>query len=285
MSRLLIPRKLIALYFVLLTFQSVADENKNSPATLRLYTLDCGVIMLEPRAMNLFEDTDAYATTPGVMAVPCFLIRHPRGDFVWDTGLGDALAGKGVVNLGDGFSAKVELSLVEQLQAINLTPQGVDFVAFSHHHFDHTSNAGLFTQARYLINRKEMAWTRGSPFGVDSKTLASVSESNTLFIEHDYDVFDDGSVRILRAPGHTPGHQVLMLKLANAGVVILSGDLYHTRKNFHRSRVAALNDSRAETLASFDRIEKLIEKFDARMVIQHDREDFLALPRLPGYLD
>lgn len=267
------------------TMQAAAETPKAILDTVRLYAMDCGTIMLEARAMNWFEDTDAYIKTPGIMSVPCFLIRHPRGDLMWDAGLGDKFAGQGVVDLGDGFSAKVEHSLIGQLKVLQLTSQDIEFVAFSHHHFDHTGNAALFKDATYLINRKEMEWSQHEPFGVDVKTLAFIKDDNTQLIERDHDLFGDGSVRILRAPGHTPGHQILMLKLAHAGAVILSGDLYHTRENFCQARVATLNDSRAETLASFDRVMKFIEKYKARMVIQHDREDFLGLPKFPEYLD
>ena len=277
------------LSFLLLMFsftvQAAAETHKAVLDTVRLYAMDCGTIMLEARAMHWFEDTDAYIKMPGLMAVPCFLIRHPRGDLLWDVGLGDKFAGQGVVDLGDGFSAKVEHTLVAQLKVLQLTAQNIDFVAFSHHHFDHTGNAALFKEARYLISRKEMEWTQGEPYGVDREGLAFIGDNNAQFIEGDHDLFGDGSVRILRAPGHTPGHQILMLKLANTGTVILSGDLYHTRENFRQARVAALNDSRAETLASFDRVEKFMEKYNARMIIQHDREDFLGLPKFPKYLD
>ncbi|HSX84876.1 MAG TPA: N-acyl homoserine lactonase family protein [Cellvibrio sp.] len=276
------------LSFLLLFFfgvQAAAETPKTVLDTVRLYAMDCGTIMLEARAMHWFEDTDAYIKTPGIMSVPCFLIRHPHGDLLWDVGLGDKFVGQGVVDLGDSFSAKVEHTLVAQLQVLQLTAQDIEFVAFSHHHFDHTGNAALFTDASYLINRKEMEWSQHEPFGVDVKTLAFINDENTQLIERDHDLFGDGSVRILRAPGHTPGHQILMLKLANTGTVILSGDLYHTRENFHQARVAALNDSRAETLASFDRVKKFIERYNARMVVQHDRKDFSGLPKFPRYLD
>ena len=267
------------------TTQATAETPETVLDRVRLYAMDCGTIVLEARAMHWFEDTDAYIKTPGVMAVPCFLIRHPRGDLLWDTGLGDKFVGQGIVDLGDGFSAKVEHTLVAQLKALQLTAQDINFVAFSHHHFDHTGNAALFKNASYLINRKEMEWSQREPFGVDGKTLAFINDENTQLIERDHDLFGDGSVRILRAPGHTPGHQILMLKLTDAGTVILSGDLYHTRENFRQARVAALNDSRAETLASFDRVKKFIERYNARMVVQHDRKDFSELPKFPRYLD
>ena len=104
-------------------------------------------------------------------------------------------------------------------------------------------------------------------------------------IDGDHDVFGDGSVRILKAPGHTPGHQVLEIKLRKSGVVILSGDLYHTRDNRKYRRIPAINFERADTLASIDRIEKIVTNTKARLVVQHDMVDFRALPKFPAYLN
>lgn len=252
----------------------------------RLYAMDCGSLSLENMAM--FEDTDAYAGTPGRMAVPCFLVRHSKGDLIWDTGLGDHLAGRaGGVEIAEGITARVPVSLRAQLQQLKLVPADIEFVSFSHFHFDHTNNASLFADSTFLLNRRGVDWALGSPtpFGVNPDGLKVLREADRQLLDLDHDVFGDGSVRILRAPGHTPGHQVLMLQLAKAGTVILSGDLYHTRDNFRHGRIPAINSSRAETLSSFDRVARLIEKHRARFVIQHAPEDFAALPEFPAYLD
>lgn len=101
----------------------------------------------------------------------------------------------------------------------------------------------------------------------------------------DHDVSGDGRVRILRTPGHAPGHRVLLVELENAGTVILSGDLYHSHGNFENARVPAFNVDRADTLASFDRVRQLLRTHDGRLVIQHAPEDFAAMPKLPAFLD
>jgi len=92
-------------------------------------------------------------------------------------------------------------------------------------------------------------------------------------------------VRILKAPGHTPGHQVLILKLGKSGTVVLSGDLYHVRENRTHRRVPVFNTERADTLASMDRVERIVKNTKARFVVQHDPRDFQALPRFPAFLD
>jgi glyoxylase-like metal-dependent hydrolase (beta-lactamase superfamily II) len=254
---------------------------------IRLYALDCGRIDLKDEGS--FADTGEYDGKAGSLAAPCFVIRHPKGVLLWDTGLGDKIAATkgGVDAMGGAAHLSQSTSLSDQLKTLKLSPADVNFVAFSHFHFDHTGNAGLFGASTWIVNKAELAWAQSEPvpFGVDPASIGAVKTAKTQLIDGDYDVFGDGSVRILRAPGHTPGHQVLELKLQKAGVVILSGDLYHTLDNRKGGRVPQFNVSRADTLASIDRIEKIIKNTHARFVIQHSLEDFAALPKFPAYLD
>jgi N-acyl homoserine lactone hydrolase len=252
---------------------------------LRFYTLDCG--RGEFKDMGMFSDTGEYDHKPGTIVVPCYVIRHPKGTLLWDTGLGDKLAEdkKGVDN--KGVHLYVDVPLLQQLKTLGLAPADITYVAFSHFHFDHTGNANAFGSSTWIINNAELAWAQGSPppFGVDADKISGYKTAKTQMIDGDYDVFGDGSVRILKAPGHTPGHQVLALKLKNSGTVILAGDLYHTRDNRKFRRVPGFNYGRAETLASIDRIEKIVTRTKARLVVQHDPVDFKSLPKFPAYLD
>jgi N-acyl homoserine lactone hydrolase len=252
---------------------------------VRLYTLDCG--HAEFHDMSPFSDTGEYDGKQGATAVPCFLIRHPRGTLLWDTGLGDKLAqNKGGVD-NNGIHMSVQVTLAEQLKTLGLAPSDVTYLAFSHFHFDHTGNANLFGSSTWIINRTELSWalSKPTPYGVEPTSFSTYRAAKTKMIDDDYDVFGDGNVRILKAPGHTPGHQVLKIQLRRSGTIILSGDLYLLRENRKYRRVPSFDSSRAETLASIDRIEKIITNTKARLVIQHDPADFKAMPKLPAYLD
>jgi glyoxylase-like metal-dependent hydrolase (beta-lactamase superfamily II) len=277
--------KLLMLSFAFALVVTTTTSVAAAPTTndIRVYVLDCGKLDLD--TLELFEDTDAYQATPGTMADPCFLIRHPSGDLLWDTGMSESLAGK-TVEVAPGIRASVARTLTSQLAEIGVKPQEVDYVALSHLHFDHTGNLGLFKDSTWLISRKEVEWASSTPtpFGVDLNALKLPAREKKL-LDLDFDVFGDGSVRILRASGHTPGHNVLMLNLKKSGVVVLSGDLYHTRKNFAEKRLPAINTSRAETLASFERVDRLLSQHHARFIIQHDAQDIATLPKFPSYLD
>lgn len=269
-----------------------ATQNPVSPASapapaptaagLRLYALDCGRIHLPD--MGMFSDTGEYDGRSGMLVAPCFVIVHPSGTLLWDTGLGDHLAGKGPVTVDGGVVLQVDRSLQSQLQAIGV--KQIDHLGFSHFHFDHTGNANAFRNARWLINRHELDAALNSPDAfVNADDIRPDRHTKQIAVEGDHDVFGDGTVRMLRTPCHTPGHQVLLVRLAESGPVILSGDLYHTRENRRYQRVPAFNASRADTLASMNRIETLARNIGARIVIQHAPQEFAALPQAPGYLE
>ncbi|MET0285279.1 MAG: N-acyl homoserine lactonase family protein [Polyangiales bacterium] len=258
----------------------------DAPASVQLYALDGGTI--EMADLGMFSDTGEYDGKAGKLPAPSFLIRHPKGDLVWDAGLGDTLASRGTVKTPiPGISFSVTKTVVSQLAELGLAPKDVEYVAFSPLHGDHTGNAGLLTNAIWLVGARELSWARGkpTPAGVDAKNLQALKPGKLQASDYDVDVFGDGSVRILRTPGHTPDHRVLMLKLAHAGTVLLSGDLYHIKESVAARRVPAVNQSRADTLASFERVSKLLERSKGRLVVQHSQEDFNALPKFPSFLD
>ena len=269
---------------------AAAADSADAVPSVRLYVFDCGSIYFKD--MTLFSDTGEYDGKSGSLVDPCFLIRHPRGILLWDTGLGDALFGRNDAANEAGVSVRVLTWLLDQLKKIGFAASDLTYVAFSHFNLDHTGNANAFIASTWIINQAELDWAlaAATPPVVDPKTFSAYRTVRTQMISGDYDVFHDGTVRILKAPGHTPGHQVLLLKLAKSGTVLLSGDLYHQRSDRPRAgeadgRVMPGNTSRADSLASVDRIETIIKNTHARLIIQHDPGDFSSLPVSPGYLE
>lgn len=252
---------------------------------VRLYTLDCGSIVA--KELGMFSDTGEYDGKSGPLAAPCFVIRHPKGVLLWDTGLGDALAAqKGGMDDG-AFHVQVNVTLASQLKQLGLAPADITFVAFSHFHFDHTGNGAQFPGATWILSKAEVDMANANPavFNLSPEFMSTLKTAKQQVIAGDHDVFGDGTVRILKAPGHTPGHQVLALRLQKSGAVMLSGDLYHLRENREFRRMPVFNYDRADTLASFDRIEAIVKNTQARLVVQHDPIDFKAMPQFPAYLD
>jgi N-acyl homoserine lactone hydrolase len=279
-------RRSCLLLSLLLASAAGSPAAAETVTSVRLYALDCG--RAEIKDMGFFSDTGEYDGKPGTIADPCFVIQHPKGTLLWDTGLGDKFAAtKGGVDAMPGIHVTVDATMASQLQAIGLKPADITYVAFSHMHFDHTGNANAFASSTWIMNKAEMAWASAAPPGapVAPDSFSAYKTVKSQMIDGDHDVFGDGTVRILKAPGHTPGHQVLLLKLKKAGVVVLSGDLYHLRDNRKHGRIPMFNTDRADTMASMARIEKIVANTKARFVIQHDAEDFKALPKFPAFLE
>jgi glyoxylase-like metal-dependent hydrolase (beta-lactamase superfamily II) len=224
-------------------------------------------------------DDGAYDGRTLDMPVPSFLIRHPDGDLMWDTGMSRTRT-----DLGDWATAGP--SLVEQLSAVDLAPSDIRFLSISHGHWDHSGNAGLFGSSTWIVNPVE----RELMFDAESRTTPAMDDygalegAKTLLIRDDHDVFGDGSVRIIQAPGHTGGHTVLLVRLPEAGPILLSGDLWHLVESRRFRRQPVFNTDRAQTLASMDKVEALVAAEGARVVIQHDPDDYRWLRQFPDGL-
>lgn len=266
-----------------LSAEEVAKGNE-PPVEVRLYTLDCG--LAEFQDGDIFSDTGEYAGKPMALPTPCFLIKHGRDWMLWDTGLGDQIASQaqGVEKSGARFLVKK--TLVSQLAELNLKPEDVRYVGLSHLHFDHTGNIGLFTNATFIIPKSELSAALGkpTPIGIDPSQLTPLDQAVMISTDGDYDIFGDGTVVTLKTPGHTPGHHSLAIKLQKSGVVLITGDLYHTHENYDKGLVPRMND-RPYTLGSMDRFRRLASNMKARVVIHHSPEDFNGMPKLPEYLE
>ena len=274
-----------ALFFAALLFTGVTTAQATSESNVRLYAMDCG--RLEFTDLAPFADTGEYDGHPGTLMASCYLIRHPRGDLLWDTGIGDKYAVDPAGMQLPNYRAIVRKTVQSQLREIGLDFSDIEFFAFSHAHADHLGNADRLGKAQWIVNPKELVWLASvpSPPRTNLALIGARDPSKTISITGDHDVFGDGAVKILSAPGHTPGHQVLLVRLAKHGPLLLSGDLYHSHENRQGRRMPVFNVSRAETLASMERIESIIRNQRARLVIQHSVADFYSLPHSPSFLD
>lgn len=255
-------------------------------AAVRLYALDCGRFHVKDAAM--FSDEHAYDGQKRDLVDPCYLLRHPRGDMMWDAGIPPAMAAEPQPkDAAETFTVKETLE--QQLAELGVAPSDIDYFSISHSHFDHVGNAGLFKDATWIVDKDERDWmfrdeARQSPEFQAYEPLETVK---TTLIEgdDDYDVFGDGSVIIVQAPGHTPGHTVLLLNTANSGKVLLAGDMWHLAEAREKRTVPQFNADRAQTLASMDKVEALAASTSARVIRQHVPEDFNSLPKFPKALE
>jgi N-acyl homoserine lactone hydrolase len=266
-------------------FSPAAQKHAKAPKTLRLYIFDCGTIHTTTVDAYSLKKEEVGSTE---MAIPCILVAHPKGTLMWDNGdipdrafpPGGGPASAGVVTQ--------DKPLLPQLAAVGYTPADITYLAMSHYHGDHMANANSFAGSTWLVRKVErdrMFSSEPIPRS-DPANYSLLKDSKTVIIDKDeYDVFGDGTVIIKSAPGHTPGHQVLFLKLAKTGPVVLSGDLYHypEERTLHRLPVAEFN--KEQTAASRAELEVFLKKTGAQLWIQHDYLGNAKLKKAPEFYE
>lgn len=254
-----------------------------SADSIKLYTIDCG--SYDVADMESLSSIGAYDGQKLKMANPCFLIRHPKGDLLWETGHVDSLADKVNGEVGGVWHAKLKTKLVAQLAQLNITPREIEYLSLSHVHPDHAGNANKFDSSTFIVNELEHKYMFSEPaksyFG---DYYSALNKAKTISFSDEYDVFDDGSVVIKSMPGHTPGSSVLLVRLSKAGNILLTGDLYLHAQGRKLNTVLQYNVKEV-TIDSRVKFEALAKKENARVVIQHDKQDFERLPVFPKYLD
>jgi N-acyl homoserine lactone hydrolase len=241
-----------------------------------LSRFECGTPQ-EPQPVNpRFSDTFAYGDLKLQFVYSCYLVKHGDDYLLWDTG--HAMTAPKVAP---------PVSLVDLLAKIDVKPDQIKYVGISHYHADHTGQIASFPKATLLIGAKEWeAISAPKPAeGVNFKPFESWIKGDSKVEPQaaDKDVFGDGTVIMLRTPGHTPGHSSLLVKLPQMGPVILSGDAVHFHENYDSDGVPSFNYDRAQTVASIERIKKIASNLKATLIIQHDARDVGKLPVFPTF--
>lgn len=252
-----------------------------------MYVIECGE--------NHVKDVSRW--TPGrnvgqphVFSNHCYLIRHAQGGiFLWDSGNPDRLAAapNGVTNPAGTITAFMRKPLVESLAEIGVKPEDVTHFAMSHSHGDHSGNANLFHRATLYMQEREYNAVFGKEpqkFNFIAANFEKLRDSKVVKLNGDHDVFGDGTVVIKSAPGHTPGHQVLVVRLPVRGPVMLTGDLVHLAYSWENRVVPSFNYDVPQSARSIDMMKMHANRIGAQVWVNHDREQHAAIPKSPEYV-
>lgn len=254
---------LVIAAFALSGQTALAQSEK--PGVEKLYIMNCGEgvagdIGRWSPGVNEGQSMDFVDT--------CYLIKHKQGWFLWDTGIPDAVAAmpNGLAPADPkAVTWKRPKTLASQLEQIGVKPADIRAMGVSHTHPDHIGNVEMFPQATLYVQKAEYDWP-----GANNEPRFKPSHPVEL-LSGDKDVFGDGSLTILSTPGHTPGHQSLLVKLPKTGAVVLSGDAVHFRSNWENRRVPVNNVSKDQSLASMQKIADKLTKEKAQLWINHDK--------------
>ncbi|HEY4709797.1 MAG TPA: N-acyl homoserine lactonase family protein [Candidatus Acidoferrales bacterium] len=270
------------------------STGRPAPDSVRLYVFDCGTLHVADMGRFQLKKEEVSTTD---LSVACYLVVHPKGTLMWDTGAvldsawkptGSPVAQHIVLPDGEQRDVTVRRSLESQLSEVGYAPADITYIALSHYHYDHTANANAFAGATWLVRQIERdAMFVPNPAGAaQPSTYSALRNSKTVLLgTEDYDVFKDGTAVIKFAPGHTPGHQVLYVKLQKTGGVLLSGDLYHFPEERALGRVPTFEFNQDQTRASRAVIEAFLKQTGAQLWIQHDFAGNAKLKKSPAFYD
>ena len=269
----------LALIALSLTLAAGTAQAQTKPGIEKLYILNC--------AEGVAGDISRWS--PGVnegKSMPfvdtCYLIKHAQGWFIWDTGVSDRVAA-----MPDGLAPadprmthwRKPVTLASEVERAGIKPADVKFMAVSHTHPDHIGNVELFPQAMLFVQKAEYDWP-----GANNAPRFKPEHPVTK-LEGDKDIFGDGSVTIIATPGHTPGHQSLLVRLPKTGAIVLSGDAVHFRGNWDNRGVPSGNFNKEQTLASMQKISDLLAKEKAQLWINHDKAQRDSLKMSPEFYE
>jgi N-acyl homoserine lactone hydrolase len=265
--------------FIALAVSLTAASGQTKAGLDKLYILNCGEgvagdISRWSPGVNVGKSMDFVDN--------CYLMHHSQGWLLWDTGVTDTIAA--MPNEQAPADPRMThwrrpKTLASELETLGVKPADIKYVAISHTHPDHIGNVELFPQAMLLVQKPEYEWP--NPLGVGRFK----PEHPVTKLEGDHDVFGDGSVTILSTPGHTPGHQSLLVKLPNTGALVLTGDAVHFRSNWENRGVPENNNDKEKTRASMERIAQILAKEKAQLWINHDKEQRDTLKLAPAFYD
>jgi N-acyl homoserine lactone hydrolase len=271
----------------LLTPRAGGAATPAAGATPKLYILDCGTIA--PMDPTLFGLKKEEIKGDASFVSPCYLVVHPKGTLIWDVGqVPDA-------NIPDDGTEAVQQNILKatkrlstQLAALGYKPKDITYVAMSHYHADHTANANAFAGSTWIVQQAEYdIMFSDAQVGIRTpESYRELKSAKRITLKNaDHDVFGDGTVVVKTAPGHTPGHQMLFLKLARFGPLLLMGDLYHLPEEATLDRVPTFDFDATMTRATRKNVDAFIRKSGATAWIQHDPVTYAPLKKAPQFYD
>jgi len=266
---------------------------------LKLYAFSSGALTIGKGALlNTASMTDMIKVPVGF-----YVIRHPKGTVLFDTGNNDKII-TDPSYWGEAFKALTpvntpDVAIDTQLQKIGLKTDDITFVVPSHMHLDHGGNVGKFLKSTFVLQKDEILnafWPApgtGGPYMIGD--ILPLRSPNTdlpnavkmIQLDGDLDLFGDGTIVVKRWVGHTPGSQMMTVKLKNKGMTILTGDNAYFRENVEKgvppNIVLAYSPSGMLSAYEWIRYQMATEKAD--FLTAHDPDVFKAMKKAPEFYD
>jgi N-acyl homoserine lactone hydrolase len=276
---------LLSVAAVLVVAVPGAQPRRPTASSPRIYVFDAGNIRgLDPKLFNFtreeLKEVDFVNTA--------YLVVHPKGTLIFDTGaVPDSHFKADGAPITEGIMS-ASRPLRPQLAAAGYSPADITYLAMSHYHSDHTANANDFALATWIVQKAERDFMfADKPQGIiQPDHYKALRQAKTRVLNNeDLDVFGDGTVVIMSTPGHTPGHQVLFVRLAKRGPVLLAGDLYHYPEERTTGRIPTFEFDADQSRASRQKVEAFVKQNKAELWIEHDIATHATLSKAPAFVE
>lgn len=246
---------------------------------MRIFAFHCGG---DRSARSVYDPLDDDPGTVVYGPYFFFLIEHPSGRVLFDTGCHP----KWVAPAGDGGALAVEVHeehlIVNQLAMLGLTPTDVSHVVASHLHFDHAGGLQFFPHASIYVNQRELPFAyRPAVYQRDFYDRDDFDHPlQWVEVPDRYDIFGDGRLVIIATPGHTPGHQSLLVEL-DSGLHVLAADTSYWSSKMRERRLPGILWNPDEIVRSWRLLEDLERTRKAALIFSHDPDYETTKPRPP----
>lgn len=249
----------------------------SNPSDIQLYMFQTGTLQTKTKFIKMNQGEDDFE-----IPVPWFLIKHPKGNVVIDGGNAvetaiDKRGHWGAVVDAYNPVMNVKDNCVDQCRLVGVEPEDVKYVLQSHLHLDHTGAIGRFPNAQHIVQRIEYEYAFSPDWfsegayirpdfdrpGLDWKFLGGEYTDN-------YDLFGDGTIRMIFTPGHSPGHQSFLISLPNTGPMLLTIDAAYTLDHWENKALPGLVCSSVDAARSVTKLKKIAQDTGAVVVTGHD---------------
>ncbi len=259
---------------------------------MRLYVFSSGSLGGFPKAALQIGGQGNVDWAP----VGFYVIRHPKGNVIFDTGNND----KTITNpdgwwgpLAKGFGLKMtkDDAMAAQLAKIGMKPADIKYVVLGHMHLDHGGNVSQFPNATFVVQNDEMkaAWWPDTGYSIYyiPGDFEDTKKYNMIRLTGDLDLFTDGTIRIYRTPGHTPGSQFALVKLPKTGAIILTSDTVYLKENLEKNLIPPIPGtwSPMGMYEGYQKIRHLRDVENAQVFFAHDPEVFKVTKKAPEFYE
>jgi N-acyl homoserine lactone hydrolase len=271
-----------------------------SPEGMKLYLFTSQPLDIAKSALSSATSGSEKIMVP----VGFYLIRHPKGDVMFDTGDNDKIIadqtywGPMASMLDKGVQA--DLAIDTQLAKAGVKPADIKYVILGHMHLDHAGNVGKFPNATIVVQRDEIInafWpptAYAGPYITSDFSMlraetgaGSAGRQPTIELNGDLDLFGDGSIYIHRAAGHTPGSQLAVVRLPKTGTVVLTSDTCYLQENLQKDILPSigLTYSPTEMLNGYAYIKRVRDTEKGDVLMAHDADGFKAHKHSPEFYE